>query len=98
MQLDGTSASAPIFAGYIAAANAQRAASGKPTLGFVNPAIYQIASRHVGAFTDVTQGDNTCTGVCKPGCSGFGATTGWDAVTGWGTPVVGVLVPALVAL
>ena len=82
----------------MAAANAQRLARGKPTLGFVNPAIYDIAARGVGAFTDITIGDNTCTGVCKAGCSGFGATKGWDAVTGWGSPVVPVLLSALEAL
>ena len=98
LQLDGTSAAAPIVAAYIAAANAQRVALGKPTLGFVNPAIYSIAARQTGAFTDIVEGDNTCTGVCKAGCSGYGAAKGWDAVTGWGSPVVSVLLPALASL
>jgi len=46
-QLDGTSAATPIFAAYMAAANAQRLARGKPTLGFVNPAIYDIAAHGI---------------------------------------------------
>jgi hypothetical protein len=46
-------------------------------------AIYQVAASTPAAFTDVTLGDNTCTEYgCVTGCSGFGATAGWDATTG----------------
>lgn len=42
---------------------------------------YQSLYSNPGAFFDVTSGNN-------PGCgtSGFSATSGWDPVTGMGTP------------
>ena len=40
--IGGTSASAPLWAGFAALVNQQAAASGKPSIGFVNPAIYAI--------------------------------------------------------
>lgn len=77
--IDGTSASAPVVASIIALVNDALIAEGKPTMGFLNPWLYQHASE---AFTDITQGSNR-------GCNttGFPATEGWDAVTGIGTPV-----------
>jgi len=84
----GTSASCPIVAGTFALLNdfvLQK--TGKP-LGFLNPLIYQMAAAHKAAFTDITVGDNICTeGGCTATCTGFKCTTGWDPVTGWGTPV-----------
>lgn len=95
--VDGTSCSAPIFAGVIGLANSERLAAGKKVLGFVNPAIYQVAS--ATTFTDVVTGDNSCTEQgCVSGCTGYGATVGWDATTGWGTPKAEALVAALAAL
>ncbi|KIP07558.1 hypothetical protein PHLGIDRAFT_70854 [Phlebiopsis gigantea 11061_1 CR5-6] len=51
--------------------------AGKKPLGFLNPFLYANPS----AFIDITSGDN-------PGCgtNGFTAATGWDPVTGLGTP------------
>jgi len=76
---DGTSASAPTFAAIIALLNDALIALGKPTLGFLNPWIYSQAAE---AFTDVTVGSNF-------GCNttGFPARKGWDAASGFGTPV-----------
>ena len=37
---DGTSASAPAFAGLVAVMNAARLAAGKPPMGFINPFLY----------------------------------------------------------
>ena len=73
--VDGTSCSSPVFAGYIALANSARLAAGKKVLGFLPPAIYQIAAGTPGAFFDVTQGSNACTeGGCNGGrCTGFSA-------------------------
>jgi len=73
----GTSCSSPIFASTIALLNAELIAAGKPVLGFLNPFIYA----NPGVFTDITTGSN-------PGCNtnGFPATTGWDPITGLGTP------------
>jgi len=99
LPVDGTSCAAPIFGGVIGLANAARLKAGKKALGFVNPAIYQIAASTPSAFTDIVTGDNTCTeNGCKKGCTGYGAIKGWDATTGWGTPKVAALVPALAAL
>ncbi|EIN11974.1 subtilisin-like protein [Punctularia strigosozonata HHB-11173 SS5] len=89
----GTSASAPIFASVIALINDQLLAAGKPVLGFLNPFIYSTASN---AFTDITIGKNT--GVhCPSTVSAFTATTGWDATSGFGTPVFSKLLAAAMA-
>ncbi|KAH9990678.1 Pro-kumamolisin [Xylariaceae sp. FL0662B] len=76
--VDGTSASAPIFAGVVALVNDALLADGKPPMGFLNPWLY---SGGFNAFTDVTQGSSR-------GCDtdGFPAMKGWDAASGFGTP------------
>jgi hypothetical protein len=62
--------------------NSARKAIGKSTLGFVNPLLYTYSSNFV---RDITQGNNYCTANPSKCCSqGFGATTGWDPVTGLG--------------
>ncbi|KAJ7028419.1 subtilisin-like protein [Mycena alexandri] len=75
--IGGTSASTPTFASVIALLNDQLIAAGKPPLGFLNPWLYA----NPGMLNDVTSGSN-------PGCNtdGFAASTGWDPVTGLGTP------------
>lgn len=77
--IGGTSASSPTFAAVIALVNDALIAAGKPSLGFLNPWIYSGAYT---ALTDITSGSSI-------GCntSGFPAEVGWDAVTGFGTPV-----------
>jgi subtilase family serine protease len=88
----GTSASAPIWAALIALADQY---AGRH-LGFVNPAIYQIArgpSYHQ-AFHDITMGNNTAEFPPKT-IAGYRAAPGWDPVTGWGSPDAQVLVPLL---
>ncbi len=52
----GTSASAPLWAGFAALVNQQAAASGQPSIGFINPAIYAIgkSSGYAAAFHDTT--------------------------------------------
>lgn len=82
--VDGTSASTPVFAAMVALWNSQRLVAGKSTLGHVAPLMYQIYAANPAAFNDVVVGDNKCTESC---CSmGFTATAGWDAATGLGTP------------
>ncbi|TFY80897.1 hypothetical protein EWM64_g3115 [Hericium alpestre] len=78
----GTSFAAPVFASTVALLNAELAAAGKAPLGFLNPLIYSST----GAFTDIVQGSN-------PGCGtgGFSAMSGWDPVSGIGTPVYSAL-------
>jgi subtilase family serine protease len=88
----GTSASAPIWAALIALADQY---AGRH-LGFVNPAVYQIArgpSYHQ-AFHDITTGTNTVEFPPKT-IAGYRAAPGWDPVTGWGSPDAQVLVPLL---
>ena len=77
--LSGTSAATPVFAGLISLLNDEQVAAGKPTLGFINTAIYG-ANEDLGF--DVIDGNNKHQ-FCK---AGFSAATGFDAVTGWGTP------------
>ena len=88
----GTSASAPIWAALIALADQY---AGRH-LGFVNPAVYQIARgpRYRQAFHDITTGDNTAEFPPKT-IAGYRAKPGWDPVTGWGSPDAQVLVPLL---
>ncbi|KAI0294260.1 family S53 protease-like protein [Multifurca ochricompacta] len=84
----GTSCSSPIFASIIALLNDLLIAAGKPPLGFLNPFLYSAAGS--AALTDITSGSN-------PGCgtNGFPATTGWDPVTGLGTPKFAALKTAV---
>jgi len=77
----GTSCASPTAAGLFALLNDVRMQNGMPTLGFLNPFIYQTAAAHSDAFTDVTSGQNT--DEC---CVGFKAAPGWDPITGWGLP------------
>ena len=74
----GTSAAAPLWAGFIALANQQASANGKPSAGFLNPLIYAIGkgSNYFTDFHDINLGNN----------SGFSAIAGYDLATGWGTP------------
>jgi subtilase family serine protease len=88
----GTSASTPLWAGLIALADQE---AGRH-LGFVNAEIYAIARgpEYHRAFHDVTTGDNSVlwsTGVF----TGYVAGTGWDPVTGWGSPDAQYLIPLL---
>ena len=75
----GTSASTPTVAGIISLLNDARFHNNKPSMGFLNPFLYQ----QYEALYDVTTG-------CHEGClahdRGFCATTGWDPVTGHGSP------------
>lgn len=81
--IDGTSASSPAAAAIFSLINDALAAEGKPALGWLNPWIYSKGFR---GFTDVVAGSN-------PGCNtaGFPAKKGWDAATGFGTPVSCIL-------
>jgi subtilase family serine protease len=89
----GTSASAPLWAGIIALADqyAQR------HLGFVNPAIYQIArsSQYHRAFHDVIAGNSNTAEFPPTTITGYRAGPGWDPVTGWGSPDAQILIPLL---
>ena len=89
----GTSASAPIWAGIIALADQY---AGRH-LGFVNPAIYQIArsAHYHQAFHDIAAGHANTAKFPHGTITGYRAGPGWDPVTGWGSPNAKVLVPLL---
>lgn len=88
----GTSISAPQWAGVVAATNAIRAASAKTAIGALHSAIYaQLASvpgTYASTFADIVKGSNGLCASCV-------AKTGYDAVTGLGTPNAAPLISAL---
>ncbi|MGC8493778.1 MAG: S53 family peptidase [Syntrophobacteraceae bacterium] len=75
----GTSFAAPRWAGYMALANQQAVKSGYKTLGFINPTLYTtgLGINHSANFHDIISGSNGT----------YSTTTGYDLVTGWGSPV-----------
>ena len=87
--IEGTSQSAPLFAGILALATQE---NGKP-LGFLNGALYAIGRRNAAknGMVDVTTGNNTFAGV-----TGYTCAKGFDIASGWGTVDGAVFVPALV--
>ncbi|MGA2548892.1 MAG: S53 family peptidase [Burkholderiaceae bacterium] len=79
----GTSLAAPQWVGILTIANAQRALAGKSPLSAAQPDLYQdiyaVKGNYATDMLDVTSGSN---GSC-PTCN---AATGYDLVTGLGTP------------
>ena len=90
----GTSCASPLWAGFMALVNQQAAAGGKPSLGFINPAIYALAEgpNYTSLFHDTTTGNNRWS--LSPNL--FDAVPGYDLCTGWGTPIGANLIAALV--
>lgn len=82
----GTSLSTPLWAGFLAVALQARGGSG---FGNIGPLIYQLGSgaSYPTIFHDVTSGSN----------NGYSAGTGWDPVTGWGSPIANNFVSSLAA-
>ncbi len=80
----GTSAAAPLWAGFTALVNQQAATLGKPAVGFLNPALYAIGNgpNYATAFHDITNGNNFS--AVSP--TNYPAVPGYDLCTGWGTP------------
>jgi len=90
--IGGTSLSCPEWAGLVAIADQMNGGG----LGLINPALYEVAAnpaQYAASYYDVTTGNNQL----DPAVPGYPATTGWDPVTGLGTPNAAVLLPALVA-
>ena len=82
-EFGGTSFAAPMWAGFVALVNQQLASQGKQSIGFLNPTIYSenVTAAFATGFHDITSG--------KAGS--FSATTGYDLVTGWGSPKAGLI-------
>jgi subtilase family serine protease len=74
----GTSFATPMWAGYLALVNQQLANNGDSPIGFINPTIYaeNITSAYSTDFHDITSGTS----------GSYSAVTGYDLVTGWGSP------------
>ena len=85
----GTSFAAPMWAGYIALVNQQLKTNGFSTIGFINPYLYSfgVSSSYHTDFHDITSGKS----------GSYSAVTGYDLVTGWGSPNGQGLINALVA-
>jgi subtilase family serine protease len=88
-EFGGTSFAAPMWAGYIALVNQQLKTNGFSPIGFLNPFLYSfgLGSSHATDFHDITSGKS----------GSFSAVTGYDLVTGWGSPNGTGLLNALVA-
>src|ERR1035441_1154035 len=88
----GTSASAPLWAGFMALVNQKAASLGNPSAGFINPAIYAIGqgtgnTPYASAFHDITTGNN----FWSVSPNNYPAVAGYDLCTGWGTPAIGLI-------
>ena len=64
----------------------------------VNGALYKLAmsNRYSQDFHDITQGNNSIH-TSNINVPGYAATTGWDPITGLGSPDAENLLPDLVA-
>ncbi len=83
----GTSFAAPMWAAYIALVNQQLALNSQPAIGFINPTIYaqnvsggSLSAAYSTNFHDITSGTS----------GSYSAATGYDLVTGWGSPNTGL--------
>jgi len=90
----GTSCAAPLWAGFTAMVNQQESVYNNPPIGFINPALYNLALNpgYVSYFNDITTGSNTWSG--SPNL--FIAVPNYDLCTGLGTPNGTNLINALV--
>ena len=79
--IGGTSAVAPLWAGLTACINQ---VLGKRA-GAMSSLVYLQVAPVKGTFHDITNGNN----------GSFAAGPGWDACTGWGTPIGSAITAAL---
>jgi subtilase family serine protease len=89
--IGGTSLSTPQWAGLVAIAGQLNGGG----LGPINAGLYKIGAdpvRYANDFFDITVGNNQA----DPSVPGYSATSGWDPVTGLGTPNAANLIPDLV--
>ncbi|HEY7415331.1 MAG TPA: S53 family peptidase [Ktedonobacteraceae bacterium] len=88
----GTSVASPEFAGIVA----DGVQMAHHRLGFLNRGLYTLGESplSIATFHDITSGNNI---LFSSGIAGYTVQQGWDAVTGWGTPKAGNLLPSLIA-
>lgn len=123
----GTSLSSPLFAGVVARVNQARFQIGKSAIGFINPALYLLASvngtSHGGPIADVKppstptavlrgyvsnpnelrvvtmnstlNNNGSGKSVVEGADTSYLTTTGYDEVTGLGTPWIPALIDSL---
>jgi kumamolisin len=79
----GTSCAAPLWAGFTAIVNQERTRNSSTTLGFANPAIYQIGTGSGFGlnFFDISDGS---TNLYYPAATGYDNATGWGSLNGAG--------------
>jgi subtilase family serine protease len=96
LEVGGTSASTPVFAGILTLLNQQLGNLPPVGLGNVNPTLYRLAQTPANnVFHDITTGNNIIPCVSSPpspNCPktapfqyGYSATVGYDLVTGLGS-------------
>jgi hypothetical protein len=83
--LGGTSVAAPAWSGILAVADQGRVIAGESTLDSRTQTLPLLYSAPAADYHDITTGNN-----------GFAAGTGYDLVTGRGSPQVNLLIPYLV--
>jgi subtilase family serine protease len=90
----GTSIATPRWAAFTALVNQQAAQSNLPPVGFIAPLIYSLgqASGYNSQFHDIVSGSNGCCGQTLF----YNAVTGYDLVTGWGSPNGQAMINALI--
>ncbi len=73
----GTSAAVQLWAAFNALVNEQAAASGQPSVGLINPAIYALgkSTSYSAVFNDITAGNNSTSMGPLPSSSRFPVTT-----------------------
>jgi subtilase family serine protease len=86
----GTSAAAPLWAGFMALVNQQAALRNQSPVGWANAALYLVAGSpaYPACFHDIA--DNSMDGPYR-------AVAGYDLCTGWGSPKGMALINALLA-
>jgi subtilase family serine protease len=102
ISVGGTSQASPIFGSlllYLVDISLNLTGKG---LGFINPLLYQMYQDDPSLFQDITSGingateDNTTAECARVG--GYTATTGYDAVSGLGSPNIGKMATYLQTL
>ena len=93
----GTSFAAPRWAAFMALVNEQAEAAGNSPIGFVNPALYALgnSSNYNTCFHDISSGNNDVSAPVIGFSNGYNAVSGYDLVTGWGSPTGQKLIDAL---